>query len=326
MKKLRVLVTGAYGYIGRHVVKEFALAGHEVWATDIQNMLQDWAPIERHAKGVFRGIDLRDMHAEMMFNNSKRKGKPPFDAIIHLAARTSVAEAEHRIRYYYATNLVSTANLVELAKKYEVPRFVFASSAAVYPDDGTLADYGTPTSNQGVYATTKLMCERMINSHYLNGKNKAVSLRLFNVAGVDPELGRPDVAKGFVSIAVNSVLTKEPLIVNGNGKQVRDYVDVKFVAKAFVRAATDKKLDSAYYNVGTGVPTTLEQVIEQVSRVSRKTIQCKRRGKRKGDVKFSCPRAYDGPFFQPDPDLKSIIRDELKWQGLKIHGEVYEVK
>jgi UDP-glucuronate 4-epimerase len=238
--KPTVLVTGASGFIGRHVVRHLS-ATHHVIALDLH------PPAAPHPAGV-DGItcDLRD-------------GELPasrFDAIVHLAALGGVRPSIERPLDYLETNLRGTLHLLDHARQNGTPRFIFASSSSVYgPTDGKPSAEDDPLSPCSPYALTKLQGEQWGRLYaQLHGLD-FIALRLFAVWG---EGQRPDLA---LESFRRKILAGETITIHGDGSQRRDLTHVSDVARAVEAAVGWSGSGFEVFNIGTGTNHSVNDML-----------------------------------------------------------------
>ena len=246
---MRVLVTGAFGFVGTALVERLTAAGHEVRA------LTSRADVA--GPGVFVG-DVRDPEA-------MRRAVRDVDGVCHLAALARVREARERAQDYWEINhggavTVATAAAEEAARSGRPMRFVLASTGAVYgqpalqpiPEDLPLG-----TTNE--YGETKLAAEKDVFG-LVDAAFGAVALRLFNVAGAaGGRGGDPDtIIPKTLAVARGDL---PALQVNGDGSAIRDFVHVRDVARAF-ELALDHAVPGrrAVFNVGATGARVLDVV------------------------------------------------------------------
>jgi nucleoside-diphosphate-sugar epimerase len=233
----RLLITGVAGFIGRHVAAEALQRGYHVTGIDRQR-LQD-------RRFEFVEADIRDQ-ARMM---QVLKGQ---DCVLHLAAITSNVEFWKNPLDCYEVNVQGFLNIVEAAVRGRCQRFVYASSAAVYLD-GFSEEMVIDFRRQGNhYAKTKLMNEMVAKSYEHVHGLRATGLRFFNVYGKG-ENAKGDYAS-IVTIFLNALKKREPLVVYGDGTQSRDLIYVEDAARVTLDLLERGSDD--IYNVGTGNSTT----------------------------------------------------------------------
>jgi UDP-glucose 4-epimerase len=246
---VKVLVTGAFGFVGTALVERLTAAGHEVRALTSRAAASD--------PGVVVG-DVRD--AEAM-----RRAVRDVDGVCHLAALVKVREARERAGDYWAVNhggavTVAKAAASEAIRAGRPMRFVLASTGAVYgqpalqpiPED-------LPLQNTNEYGETKIAAEQDVFA-LADALFGAVALRLFNVAGAaGGRGGDPDtIIPKTLAVARGEL---PALQINGNGEAVRDFVHVRDVARAFELALDHAEPGRrAVFNVGATGARVLDVV------------------------------------------------------------------
>lgn len=238
--KPTVLVTGASGFIGCHVVRQLS-AKHRVTALDLH------PPATPHPAGVDEiTCDLRDGEFPSM----------RFDAIVHLAALGGVRPSIERPLDYLETNLGGTLRLLEHARQHCIPRFIFASSSSVYgPTDGKPSAEDDPLSPCSPYALTKQQGEQWGRLYaQLHGLD-FIALRLFAVWG---EGQRPDLA---LESFRRKILAGETITIHGDGSQRRDLTHVSDVARAVETAIYWDGRGFEAFNIGTGTNHSVNDML-----------------------------------------------------------------
>jgi UDP-arabinose 4-epimerase len=284
-----VLVTGGAGYVGSHCCKAFARAGWSVVVFD--NLTRGWR--ETVKWGPLVEGDITDPHAVAAALDRYRP-----DVVAHFAAYASVGESVERPEIYYRNNSFGTLILLEEMLKAGVERLLFSSSCASYgiPMRSPI-DEDHPQAPINPYGWSKFIIERMIEGFARAHGLSAVMLRYFNAAGCDPEgeIGELHEPKTLViPLAIEAALRPDrTFTVNGtdfdtrDGTAMRDYVHVSDLAEAHVLAAAKLRGERGVrvYNLGTGVGTTVGELIEAVSRISGSTLR----------VAYGPPRPGDPP-------------------------------
>jgi UDP-glucose 4-epimerase len=259
----RVIITGGSGFIGRHLVKRLidnkqcsvALIANKQNLADRE--LQETTPLTFHV------VDIRDRGAIL---NTFRDEEA--DTCIHLAAKISVADSIRKPEETMDINVKGTLNVLEACHNSGVNSFVFASSAAVYGDVKEL-----PISeNQSLrplspYGTSKMLAEQHVLSYKRSKKIKnTISLRIFNVYGS----GQASEADVITKIAKRLSIGQPPVIY-GDGMQTRDFISVDDVVDSIIlstRAMEDVENEvtvlPSVFNVGTGTPTSISQLVEKM--------------------------------------------------------------
>ncbi|WP_063037051.1 NAD-dependent epimerase/dehydratase family protein [Nocardia pseudovaccinii] len=250
---MRVLVTGAAGYLGTAVVSALRETGHDAVA-----MVRAERPNIVHASEI-RVADLLDPAA-------LRRAVDGVDAVCHLAGLTRVRESMTDPLRYFGVNTVGTIALLDAMASAEVPRLVFASTGAIYGDvGGRPITEELPDDPPHPYASSKLAAEKAVEAH----DGAAVVLRLLNVAG-----GRDPDPTRLIPRVFSAAARNEPLAINGDGTTVRDYVHVTDAANAFVAGLEHLPPPGVTerYVIGSGRGTSVRQVVAAVEKVSGRRV------------------------------------------------------
>jgi len=253
---LKVLVTGGSGFIGTHITQELLDRGHVVKVFD------------RRVPKV-SGVEWLD--GDLRWGGDCDRAVRNMDAVMHLAARISVDESLDYIWHYFNDNLMTTVNLFMAAAKHGVNHIVFTSSCEVYgetPRSGATEDQAcNPTSP---YAASKYAAERAaLTFRRVHPKLKLAVLRPFNTFG---EWQKPYRAGAVIPTFILEALNNRTLMIHGDGRQTRDFVYVKDIAKAQVDVL--EKQREGIFNIASGRARTINSVADLVVKeVGRGTIE-----------------------------------------------------
>ncbi len=277
------LVTGAAGFIGSHSVDFLLKNGFSVIGIDNLRTgnLENLHSAQSKKGFFFQRIDItNEQELRGLFEQYK------FDGVLHLAALVSVAESFVKADLNAGINLYGTDLLMRLCVEYGCRRFVFASSAAVYGDSGSLphreCDEPHPCSP---YAGAKLASEAMLLSYATSFGVEAVCFRYFNVYG--PRQNPHSPYSGVLSIFLECFRSNRPITVYGDGEQTRDFISVQDIKFANVYALTSSNVVSGRYNLCTGRVTSLNQVLEIFREGYPKHSIIQYKGPRVGDIRYS---------------------------------------
>lgn len=301
---MKVLVTGGLGFIGSHTVVELIENGHEVVIID--NLYNSKIEVLDHLKEItkvdsipFYKSDVQDLKVlEEIF----QKEKP--EAIIHFAGYKAVGESCKKPLMYYSNNLDSTFALLQMIEKYPTCKnFVFSSSATVYgtPKRVPMYESDEVQSATSPYGETKVMIERILEDFQkVHPEINIALLRYFNpigahksgLLGEDPN-GIPNNLLPYIAKVATGELKEVNVFGNDydtkDGTGVRDYIHVCDLARGHVLALN--KLTSnpglCIYNLGTGIGTSVLEMINCYQMASNKNIPYVIKPRRPGDIATS---------------------------------------
>ncbi|HKE61048.1 MAG TPA: NAD-dependent epimerase/dehydratase family protein [Nitrospira sp.] len=245
---MKVLVTGGAGFIGSHLVDRLVQEGHEVIIVD--NLVTGKRRnINRAAR--FYKLDVQSWRLERVFRNERP------NVVMHLAAQMDVRKSVEDPMFDAQVNILGTLNVLQQAVKHGVRKVVFSSSGgAIYGEQET---YPAPESHvtkpMSPYGLSKLCGEQYLSYYQRSSGLQVVSLRYANVYGPRQD---PEGEAGVVAIFIQKLLNNEQAVINGNGRQTRDFVFVEDVVEA--NLAVMGQDTQGTYNVGTGVETSINDL------------------------------------------------------------------
>ncbi len=254
---MHILVTGGAGFLGSALVRRLVALGHSVRVLDD---LSAGDPSRLPPEASFARGDVNDVPRLW----SLLQG---VDCVYHLAARVSVPESRHFPRDYNLVNVGGTVSVLEAMHQVGVPRLVFASSGAIYGNQAEQPVHeALPPNPLSPYAVSKLAAEQYICTISRLWGIEAVCLRIFNAYGPGQQLpaAHPPVIPQFLRQA----LSGGSLVVHGDGEQTRDFVYVDDVVEALVRAANVPAPTCQVINVGSGVETSINALIDVIAEVT----------------------------------------------------------
>ena len=326
---MNILITGGAGYIGSHVLKAL-LEKNSDKITVIDNFYSGsrdaLVALESVGKFEFIKCDLADTDLlEEIFSTHK------FDAIIHFAAYIEVFESMQNPLKYYLNNTANTANLINLALKFGIKKFIFSSTAATYgePENGVVCE-NSPQNPINPYGNSKLMSEQILkDAAAANSDFKFGILRYFNVAGasLDGLIGQnyPN-ATHLIKVATQTITGKRAnMSIFGrdydtkDGTCIRDYIHIEDLADAHL-AVLDylDDNDSDIFNVGYGHGFSVLEVINMAKKISGVDFEVMDAPRRLGDPAIliaDSSKLRDLTSWKPKKDsLETIISSALAWE------------
>jgi UDP-glucose 4-epimerase len=254
---MKVIVTGGAGFIGSHVVDLFIQNGYEVVIVDD---LSTGRASNLNPAAKFYQLDIRNPKLAEVFEAERP------DYVSHHAAQMDVRRSVAEPLFDADVNILGSINLIECARRYQVKRFVYISTGgAVYGEPEYLpCDEAHPINPICQYGASKHTVEHYLFMYQVNyGLNYTV-LRYPNVYGPRQD---PRGEAGVVAIFTGQMLTDKPVVINGDGEQLRDFVYVGDCARANLLAVT-RGNGSGVYNLGSGRGTSVNEIFSALQKVT----------------------------------------------------------
>jgi UDP-glucose 4-epimerase len=314
---MRALVTGGAGYVGSVVAAQLLGAGHEVVVLDDLS--------RGHLEAVPSGAE----HVAVSLNDAEALREPlaaGFDAVLHFAALSLVAESVEHPERYWRNNVGGTRNLLDAMRRHDVRRLVFSSTAATYGEPRTVPiTEDQPPAPVNAYGASKLAVDLMIRDECRAHGLAAASLRYFNVAGASRGLGEDhDPETHLIPLVLQAAAgTRDHIAVYGtdyptrDGTAVRDYIHVEDLGRAHALA-----LDALepgrhrIYNLGTGDGYTVKEVVDAARRVTGREIRAIEEPRRPGDpaaLVAASERIRAELGWRPEQGLDDMVADAWAW-------------
>lgn len=301
----RVLVTGGAGFIGSHLVDLITRQGRQVWIID---NLSTGSP-----DNLRKGENVKFVKGDVTDQSYVGSVIGNVDAVVHLAA---ILDHELCLRNPELANQVNangTLTVLEEARKRDIERFVFASSAAVYGNATKLPiTEDSKLEPLTAYGASKLAAERHCLEYARQYGLSTVCLRYFNVFGPRQTARQ---YSGVITEFMKNLRHNQPPLVHGDGLQTRDFVSVNDVVDATI-LALDSKTANGVYNIATGVETTIQDLATTLISVTGRTLTPAHAPPRSGDIRRSrgaIGRAKDELGYSPRTNLDEDLRNLWNW-------------
>jgi len=317
--KKRILVTGGAGYIGSATVEALVQAGHQVVVFD---NLATGQKDKIHSEATLVEGDITTISdVETVFSSYQ------FDAVIHFAAKKSVAEGQREPATYFKNNVLGTLNVLTCMEKYQVPQIVFSSTAAVYkaidaPEFSFTEE--SEVSPSSVYGQSKLMSETLIKEFYNTKKISQYSLlRYFNVAGDSGLQYREDTAQNVFPLIARAIEQKQTFNIYGDdydtkdGTGIRDYIHLADLVDAHLKALNSSV--SGVFNLGTNTGYSVQDLVQTFQTVAGQDITVEIQPRRPGDigtVVADATKAKADLDWKPTRDLTAMVESTVSVYGL----------
>jgi UDP-glucose 4-epimerase len=306
----KVLVTGGAGFIGSNIVR-----------TLLDEGVDDVVVLDNVSSGYrenLEGLRVRFLEGDVRDAAAVAKAVAGRDTVFHLAASVGNARSIAHPIDDAQVNVLGTLTVLEAARHAGVRKVVYSSSAGIFGELKTLPireDH--PIEPDSPYGCTKLAGEKLCLSYAKLYPIACVCLRYFNVYG---PLQRYDAYGNVIPIFVHRMLNGEPLTIFGDGEQTRDFVHVRDVAQANLRAARAGGLSGAF-NIGSGTRVSINELVRLLGVASGQQPDAGYGPPRPGDVRDSLAdisAAQAGFGFAPGVGLEEGLTEYVRWAGAEL--------
>ncbi|MBN2015184.1 MAG: NAD-dependent epimerase/dehydratase family protein [Candidatus Altiarchaeota archaeon] len=256
----KVAVTGGAGFIGSHVVDVLLNRGYEVLVIDdLSNGIKE----NVNQEASFYEVNICDPFLREVL------GKEGPDALIHLAAQSSLRNSTKNPRFDAQTNILGSICVLESCKDLCIGKVVYSSSVDVYGEPQYLPiDENHPIRPISPYAASKYAVENYLYCYKRNHGVDYVSLRCSNVYGPRQDSNGE---AGFVAVFLDGFLRDRKPTINGDGGQTRDFIFVEDAAKAMV-LALEKETNSKIFNIGSGVEVSIGGLYNEMKKIFERDL------------------------------------------------------
>lgn len=312
----KVLVIGGAGFIGSFVVRELLkqdvkeVVLYDNFARGKTNNIEDVLK-DKRCHIYENGGDVRD--TDLL--NDAMKG---VDYVIHLAAMW-LLHCKDFPRTAFHVNIEGTFNVLEACVNNKVKKLIYSSSASVYGDAVEVPmTENHPYNNKNFYGATKISGEAMCTAFNDRYGLSVIGLRYMNVYG--PGQDQTAVYTGVVPIMLNKIDANEPPVINGDGSQAYDFIYVEDVAKCNIDALISD-IDFGFYNVGTGVQTTIMELCDTILRLKKSELRVTYKPYSDDDARALVKNRIGSPVkarneigFEYTYDLDSGLKKLIEWR------------
>ena len=309
-KDKRILVTGAAGFIGSNLVDALLKIESKVIGIDnlFNGKLTNLAHASKDPNFNFYKADIRDFSFLLKICKD-------IDIIYHMAAFTSVPDSVNMPRSCNDINITGTFNILECGRMYNIKSIIFASSGAVYGDTITLPmKEDMPTNPISPYGVSKLTGEKYLYQYSKNYGLNTIALRYQNVYGPRQEMSP---YSGVISKWLGNLQNKQNLLIYGDGEQIRDFVYIKDVINANLKAAISKKVEGEVFNIGSDTKISINELAKTIKELwGFNNIEIEYTEPRIGDIEkgyADITKARSLLNYEPKFDIHAGLLDYINW-------------
>lgn len=317
---MRILLTGAAGFIGSHVSERLLSIGHSVIGIDNFDPFYDRSVKEENLQKSLNDTNFEFFEIDFFKDRKKLEHLPEFDVLVHLGAKAGVRPSIANPKAYIETNYTGTNNLLELLKSRGLKKMVFASSSSVYGNCPAIPFTETEALNQPIspYAFTKRGCEMMNFTYHHLEKIDVVNLRFFTVYGPRQ---RPDLA---IHKFIRKIANGEPIQMFGDGSTARDYTFIDDIVSGVV-ASMDYVVNHSpcfeIINLGNNSPVKLNELISAIETTVGKKAEIEKLPMQPGDVDITfadISKAQKLLGYQPTTEIHTGLRAFADWLNVEV--------
>ena len=343
---MKILVTGAAGFIGFHLVKKLIERGDSIFGLDCINDYYDVGL--KYGRLIETGIEKEEIENNKVIKSSKYSNfsfvklnledtdninklfaKEQFEVVCNLAAQAGVRYSLENPHAYVKSNIVGFVNLLEACRNYKIKHLAYASSSSVYGLNKSMPFLTTDNVDHPVslYAASKKSNELMAHTYSHLFQLPTTGLRFFTVYG---PWGRPDMA---YFLFTNAILKEEPIKVFNHGKMMRDFTYIDDIIEGLVRVIDNPPLGNKnwnpeqpdpstspapykIYNIGNNKPVKLMDFIEAIEQSLGKLAKKNMMPIQPGDVEATYADVsdlVDNLDYKPNTSVKEGIGEFIKW-------------
>ena len=318
-EKYKVIVTGADGFIGSHVVEKLVRAGFEVKAFVLYNSQNNWGWLEDVAPEIQRNVEVIQGDVRDPFGvKAALKG---CDAVLHLAALIAIPFSYVSPQSYVDTNVLGTLNILQAARDLDLQKVVITSTSEVY---GT-AQFVPITENhslnaQSPYAATKIAADQLALSFYRSFGTPVAIIRPFNTYGPRQSL------RAVIPAIAGQILSGKDTIELGSITPTRDFTHVSDTADGFLKMLQSERAVGNVVNIGSNFEISIGDTAKFICEILKRDVKIICDSKRVRPADSEVERLFAGtqraqeilnwePKFGGKKGFKSGLKDTLSWFG-----------
>jgi NAD dependent epimerase/dehydratase len=269
LKNQKVLVTGAGGFIGSHLVESLIPLAGKVTAVIHYDSRPHWGNLEWLPAEILKEVevvagDITDPHWTAGVIHSQ-------DTVFHLAALIAIPFSYTAPSVFFHTNVLGTLNILEACRTQEVQRLITASTSECYGTARfTPMDESHPLQAQSPYAASKIGADKAVESYFCSFGMPVVTVRPFNTFGPRQS------ARAIIPTILSNLFSSSENLVLGDVTPVRDFTYVQDTVNGFIAAAFAEGVEGETLNLGTGAGITIGELVEKIFALAgiRKEIEC----------------------------------------------------
>lgn len=309
----KILVTGADGFIGSHLVHELVLAGNEVRAFCLYNSLGSVGWLEDLPRDIRDNLDI--VLGDIRDSDSIARSLDGVTHIMHLASLIAIPYSYHAPESYIDTNIKGTFNVLKAARDREIEQVIHTSTSEVY---GTAQFVPIteehPLVGQSPYSASKIAADQMAQAFFCSYGLPVSTVRPFNTYG--PRQSE----RAVIPVIITQALSKSTRIKLGNTSATRDFTFVRDTAHGMMSFLNNPKTYGRVLNLGTGREISIEETVKLISKITETPLEIEIEEKRlrpdKSEVERLCAnndKAMEILGWEPKYTLEEGLKQTIDW-------------
>ena len=316
----KVLVTGAGGFIGSHVVEALVDRGAAVRAFTRYNSRADVGLLGQLPSKTYAAVDV--IFGDLRDQQAVREAAKGVDLILHLGALIAIPYSYLHPAEVVETNVIGTLNVLLAARDLNIPRVVHTSTSEVYGSALRVPiDETHPLQGQSPYSASKIGADKLAESFFCSFELPVVTIRPFNTYGPRQS------ARAVIPTIISQALTRDHILL-GSLDTRRDFTFVSDTVEGFLKGALTPGIEGETINLGTGSEVSVSQVAEMVCEIIGKPVQIEQDAARLRPAKSEVMRLLSDNSrakhlmgWQPEVDIHNGLQITIQW--IKDHLDLY---
>lgn len=292
---MKILITGADGFIGSHLTETLVRLGYDIRAFVIYNSNNSWGWLDESENQIKDAIDI--FAGDIRDSNGVRTAMKGCDAVIHLAALIAIPYSYHSPSTYVETNINGTLNVLQAAKDCGVSRVLHTSTSEVYGSALTVPiTEDHPIRGQSPYSATKIAADQLAYSFFTSFDLPVVTVRPFNTYGPRQS------ARAVIPTVISQIINGQSEIKLGSTTPTRDFNFIEDTVSAFISILESERGCGEVFNIGSNFEISIEATVALIAKIMNSDIRIQtdetrlRPAKSEVDRLFSCNQKAKATF------------------------------
>ncbi len=302
---MKILITGAEGFIGSHLVDKLVSKNIKVKAFILYNSFNNWGWLNTYSSKKLKNLEI--CSGNLTNYKSIYNAMKGCTHVVHLGALIAIPYSYKSAHEYVNTNVEGTLNVLEAAKDLKVKKIIHTSTSEVYGTAKKVPIFETHQINpQSPYAASKAAADNLVNSYYKSFNLPVVTLRPFNNFGPRQSL------RAIIPTILTQIINNKKYIYLGNINSTRDFTFVEDTVEAFILALKNTKCIGQTLNIGNNFEINIKNIVKEIKKISGNKIEIRLDKKRLRPKKSEVDR-----LFSSNKKAKKILKWKPKYNGLR---------